>query len=124
MSAQMMLRLKRPIVAGDDPRIGRMVGFLRGRGWTKRGVVSAALGIPDRIMRALKENTELIISSTRGYCHWLECPIEEFDEAIREQESRVKREAERLQRMYARRHQRSQTSTKYEEQRATEEEAA
>jgi hypothetical protein len=85
-------RRREPRIAPDDPRIGQLIEFLRGRGWTKRHLAAEALGCNDRVLRALKANSGgLIISdSQRGYRLTLEADAGEVQHAVNEIASRVR----------------------------------
>jgi len=79
-------------IAPSDPRIDAMLAYLRGKGWCKRDVVFAAIGVSDRVGRALKaECGGLIISdSQRGYKHLLDANPQEFHHAESEITSRIR----------------------------------
>jgi hypothetical protein len=85
-------RTGQPRIAPDDHRIDRLVDFLHGKGWTKRNVVAEALGLDDRLMRALKaQSGGLIISnSSKGYRLTLEADAEEVTHAVNELASRIR----------------------------------
>ena len=79
-------------IAPSDPRIDAMLAYLRGKGWVKRDQVFAAIGVSDRVGRALKaECGGLIISdSQKGYRHILDATPNEFHHAANEIRSRVR----------------------------------
>ena len=81
-----------PRIAPDDPRIERMIEFLRGRGWVKRNIVAQVLELDDRLMRALKaESGGMIISNSQlGYKLTLDATAEEVTHAVNEIASRVR----------------------------------
>jgi|GEM_PF-6616349 len=79
-------------VTENDARIDKMLLYLRGRGWIKRETVFQAIGVSDRIGRALKAASGgLVISdSQKGYCHLMDCTPDEFRHAANEIRSRVR----------------------------------
>lgn len=80
-------------VAPDDARIDAMLAYLRNRrGWVKRAEVFEAIGVGDRVGRALKAQCGgLVISdSQHGYKHLLNANPIEFARARSELVSRVR----------------------------------
>ena len=79
-------------LTATDPRIDQMLQFLRGRGWTKREAVFQAIGVCDRVGRALKAASGgfVISDSQKGYCHLMDCTPDEFRHATNEIRSRVR----------------------------------
>ena len=78
-------------VTENDARIDKMLLYLKGRGWCKREIVFQAIGVSDRVGRALKAASGgLVISdSQKGYCHLMDCTPDEFRHAANEIRSRV-----------------------------------
>jgi len=78
-------------VTENDARIDAMLAFLRGKGWVKRDVVFAHIGVSDRVGRALKAASGgLVISdSQHGYKHILDAAPDEFRHAENEIRSRI-----------------------------------
>jgi hypothetical protein len=79
MEAQLDLTFSKP--AKDDPAVGELVEFLRGKGWMTAKAISTSLGWDDRVVRALASASDEIISypGSPGYKLLCEITLEEYN---------------------------------------------
>ena len=85
----------KPEVAPDDPRIEQLVNYLSGRGWVKRAVAFAAIGVEDRVGRILKSlSGGRIISSYKGYRLTVDATEQEKRDYVRTQRASAESEVE------------------------------
>jgi hypothetical protein len=66
----------------------RLVSALAGRGWVRRRDLAPVIGLDERKIRELAEQSAgVIVSGNRGYCLFSECTVDDLSHAANRLES-------------------------------------
>ncbi len=91
MKTELGITIESPAVSESDVHL--LAGFLNGKGWVRAKEIETALGIDDRVIRAVAEFSRgAVISGQKGYRYFdRSTPIGEADHAASWMESQARK---------------------------------